>query len=201
MIAFTFYGASQRFDARRQMIVNEANAIGTAWLRIDLLPNSSQQNMRDLFQKYTDARIGANHYLPNITAAKKQLHLASKSQDEIWHSAVLAAHDAPNPMILAVVLPSLNGMFDVATAHNVSLITHPPLLIYITLLMLILISTLYVGYSLAGSKRTNWLHGVGYAFIMVGIFYVIVDFEFPRIGLINLKIYDQPMIELRQKMG
>ena len=52
LIAFTFQGASARFDGRREQIVQEANNIGTAWLRIDLLPASAQPGMRDLFRHY-----------------------------------------------------------------------------------------------------------------------------------------------------
>src|SRR6476619_7702598 len=57
LVAFTFSGAGSRFDSRRNLIVDEANAIGTAWLRIDLLPPDRQQPVRDLFRKYVDARL------------------------------------------------------------------------------------------------------------------------------------------------
>ena len=52
LIAFTFQGASARFDARRELIVQEANMIGTAWLRVDLLPAGAQPVMRDLFRHH-----------------------------------------------------------------------------------------------------------------------------------------------------
>jgi len=201
MIAFTFYGASQRLDVRRQMIVNETNAIGTAWLRIDVLPDDSQQKMRILFKKYAQARLGVNQKIPDINAAKQQLAIANQLQDEIWQVAVSATKNSSNPMVPMLVLPSLNAMFDNATAHNVSLVTHPPLVIFLTLIVLMLVSSFYVGYALAGAKRINWLHGVSYALVMLGIFYVIVDFEFPRIGFIHIGAYDQPLIELNDKMG
>lgn len=200
MIAFTFYGASQRLDVRRQMIVNETNAIGTAWLRIDMLPEASQQKMRTLFKEYTQARLGINQKLPDVNAAKEQLAIANQLQDKIWQVAVLASKASTNPTIALLVIPSLNEMFDIATAHNVSLMTHPPFVIFLTLILLILISSFYVGYALAGAKRVNWLHGTGYALVMLGIFYVIIDFEFPRVGFIHLGAYDKPLIELKEKM-
>lgn len=201
MIAFTFYGASQRLDVRRQMIVIEVNAIGTAWLRIDVLPDNSQQKMRVLFKKYAQARLDVNQKLPDINAAKEQLAIANQLQDEIWQVAVSATKNSSNPMVPMLVLPSLNAMFDNATAHNVSLVTHPPFVIFLTLIVLMLVSSFYVGYALAGARRTNWLHGTGYALVMLGIFYVIIDFEFPRVGFIHLGAYDQPLIELNDKMG
>ena len=57
LLAFTFSGASSRFDARRALVVEEANDIGTAWLRLDLLPAASQPPLRDAFRRYTDSRI------------------------------------------------------------------------------------------------------------------------------------------------
>src|SRR4051812_27997496 len=56
LLAFTFSGAASRFDPRRQQIIEEANDIGTAYLRIDLLPVSAQPEMRELFRQYTDSR-------------------------------------------------------------------------------------------------------------------------------------------------
>src|SRR4029079_19567505 len=57
LLAFACSGAAGRLDVRREQIVNEANAIGTAWLRLDILPADAQPKLRDLFRKYTDSRI------------------------------------------------------------------------------------------------------------------------------------------------
>src|SRR5688572_3599493 len=57
LIAFTFSAAQNRLDARRKLLIDEANAIGTAYLRIDLLPGDAQPKLRDDFRAYTDSRI------------------------------------------------------------------------------------------------------------------------------------------------
>jgi hypothetical protein len=56
LIAFTFSGAASRFEDRRHLITEEANDIGTAYLRIDLLPSDTQPELRELFRRYTDLR-------------------------------------------------------------------------------------------------------------------------------------------------
>src|ERR1043165_5018975 len=66
LIAFTFSGALTRFDARRAQAVDEANAIGTAWLRVDLLPAAAQPRMRELMRSYVDARIATYGRLPDL---------------------------------------------------------------------------------------------------------------------------------------
>src|SRR5262245_12368693 len=57
MLAFSFSGAMSRWDVRRDLVVREANAIGTAWLRLDLLPAGAQPELRALFRDYLDARL------------------------------------------------------------------------------------------------------------------------------------------------
>src|SRR6185295_5947474 len=72
LIAFTFQGASARFDARRELIVQEANNVGTAWLRIGLLPDSAKPVMRELFRKYLDSRLETYRKVPDMVAVQAE---------------------------------------------------------------------------------------------------------------------------------
>mgnify|MGYP001064187145 CR=1 FL=1 len=74
LIAFTFSGAVSRFDARRHLIVEEANAIGTAYLRLDLLPTGSQPTLRKEFSRYVEYRLEVYRKLSDVRAAKAELH-------------------------------------------------------------------------------------------------------------------------------
>src|SRR3954471_10223287 len=70
LIAFTFSGAATRFDTRRAQLVEEANCIGTAWLRLDLLPADTQPPLRDKLREYTEARIAAFRTLHDAANTK-----------------------------------------------------------------------------------------------------------------------------------
>jgi hypothetical protein len=83
LIAFTFSGAASRFDTRRQLVVEEANAIGTAYLRLDLLPASAREALRKSFRDYLEARLEVYRKLPDITAAKQALTHATRLQGQI----------------------------------------------------------------------------------------------------------------------
>src|SRR5262245_32970090 len=83
LLAFAFAGAAGRLDTRRQQIAQEANAVGTAWLRLDLLPQSHQPSLRDLFRRYVDARINVFQKLPDLPATSAALDRANKLQAEI----------------------------------------------------------------------------------------------------------------------
>jgi len=95
LIAFTFSGAASRFDARRQLIVEEANDIGTAYLRLDLLPPITQAPLREKFRDYVDARLGSTRGIPGSQGARAEHIRALGLQTEIWRDAVSASQNPP----------------------------------------------------------------------------------------------------------
>jgi hypothetical protein len=199
LIAFTFSGAASRFDARRQLIVQEANAIGTAWLRLDLLPANAQPELRELFRRYLDSRLAVYQKIPDIEAARNELSRANALQGQIWNRAVAACQESPDPL-KAQLIPPLNEMFDIATTRTMATKMHPPAIIFVMVGVLALTSSLLAGYAMAGGKTRSWIHVVGFALIMATTVYVILDLEFPRLGIIRIDPFDQVLVELRQSM-
>lgn len=199
LIAFTFSGAATRFDTRRQLIVEEANSIGTAWLRLDLLPSGAQPELRDLFRRYLDARLAVYQKLPDLQAAHAELGRANALQGEIWTRAVAASQQASTPLV-AQLVPALNEMFDIATTRTMAAQIHPPAIIFILMGVLALICSLLAGYAMSAGKSRSWIHMVGFALIMATTVYVILDLEFPRFGLIRIDAMDKVLYELRDSM-
>lgn len=77
-----------RFDGRRALIIEEANAIGTAYLRLDLAPLNAQPALRESFRRYVDSRLEAYRKLPDMEAAKTTLARSAWLRGEIWNQAV-----------------------------------------------------------------------------------------------------------------
>ena len=201
LIAFTFSGAASRFDTRRQLIIKETNDIGTAYLRLDLLPVDAQPELREKFRQYLDARLEVYRQLPDIAAAKEELVKANKLQGEIWSRAVAASRaQGASPAAPMLVLPALNTMIDITTTRTMAMQMHPPVVIFALLFGLALASSLLVGYGMAGSKAHNWLHMLGLVFAMAASVYVILDIEYPRAGFIRVDAFDQALLELRESM-
>src|SRR5262245_14554070 len=149
LIAFTFSGAAARFEARRELIGQEANAIGTAYLRVDLLPIDAQPEMRALFRRYVDARVTAFRLAADgYAAAKAQLAAGNALQGDIWQ-ATLAALRKPeaSSQSIMLVLPALNDMIDITTTRQVSTENHPPAIVFFLLAGLSLLGALLVGYA------------------------------------------------------
>jgi hypothetical protein len=198
LIAFTFSGAATRFDTRRHLIVEEANDIGTAYLRLDLLPPESQPPLRDLFRRYLDTRLEAYGALPDTVAAKTALDRAAVLQGEIWNAAVVASRgSSPATMLL---LPALNQMIDITSTRLAGMRMHPPTVVFLMLSGLTLLGSLLAGYGMAASKKRGWIHMLVFATVMAASVYLIVDLEFPRAGLIRVTSFDQVLVDVRQTM-
>jgi hypothetical protein len=200
LVAFTFSGAATRFDWRRNLVVEETNDIGTAYLRLDLLPVDVQPKLREAFRKYVDSRLATYRKLPDLEAAKVELAHSSMLQGEIWTQAVAACQAKGDPATTSLVLPALNSMIDITTTQNMATKLHPPMIVFVLLFGLALLCSLMAGYGMAGSKWRNWSRMFGFAAITGLTFYVIVDIEFPRQGLIRVDTTDQIMVELRESM-
>jgi hypothetical protein len=198
LIAFTFSGAAARFEARRNLVTEEANAIGTAWLRIDVLPAEAQPALRDLFRRYLDSRIAAYRKVPDMDAALEELGRSVALQGEIWTAAVAAGQAAPAPAATMLLLPALNQMIDITTTRLVATQSHPPFVIFGMLMLLAMAGGLLAGYGMGESKGRNWLHIAGFALTMALAVYVILDLEYPRLGLIRIDSADQVLVDLRQ---
>ena len=201
LITFTFSGAASRFEDRRHLIVEEANAIGTAYLRIDLLPTDAQPEMRDLFRRYLDARAAAYRNARDVAATNARLAEGTALQGEIWKTA-LAACKRPDAAAQAtlLLLPALNALIDITATRAMATQNHPPLVVFLLLGGLSLVGAAVVGYGISASKNRSWFHTLIFAAIMSVTVYVIVDLEFPRLGLIRVDSADQFLFELRQSM-
>jgi len=192
LIAFTFSGAASRFEDRRHLIAEEANAIGTAYLRIDLLPGDAQSEMRALFRRYLVTRLATYQDAEDQTATKTRLAEAAALQGTIWTMA-LNASQRPEASAQAalLLLPALNELIDITTTREMATLNHPPLVVFLLLGGLSFVGALLVGYDTSPNKDRGWFHVMVFAGILSLTVYVIVDLEFPRLGLIRVDAADQ----------
>jgi hypothetical protein len=200
LVAFTFSGSVERFDRHRELIAEETNTIGTAYLRLDLLSKSAQPALRESFGKYLDARLDVYRKLPDMEAAKAAPNTSTHLQNEIWTQAVSASRLADShPDAGKLLLPALNQMIDITTTREMAANLHPPPIIFILLFALGLACSLLAGYGMAAGPR-SWLHLLGFTAITVITVFVILDIEYPRQGLFRADAYDQALIDLRENM-
>lgn len=200
MIAFTYSGASSRFDLRRAQIVTEANAIGTAYLRLDLLPSEAQRELRPLFRQYVESRLTTFRKIPDERAVVAENERGAIIQGQIWTRAVAAAQASANPAVLTLVAQSLNDMIDITTTRLATARTHVPHVTVAVVVALAFASALVVGYATAHNRRRSWFRTVIFAMAIFATVYVTLDLEYPRVGLVRIDAGDWVMEELLQQM-
>jgi hypothetical protein len=91
-------------------------------------------------------------------------------------------------------------MFDIATTRTLATQMHPPMIIFVMLVGMVLAASLLVGHGMASVDSSSWMHKLVFAATLAASVYVIVDLEYPRLGLIRVDAFDQALVDLRQSM-
>ena len=94
----------------------------------------------------------------------------------------------------------IRDLIDITTTRTMATQMHPPTIIFVMLYALALVSALLAGYGMAGGKSRSWVHILCFALVISAAFYVILDMEFPRLGLIQIDAFDQALVDLRESM-
>jgi hypothetical protein len=201
LIAFTFTGAATRFHERRNLITQHVNAIGTAWLRLDLLSDGDREQAQDGFRRYVDTQMEIVRAAGSDEQVAAGMVRLAAIQQEIWTKLVQSAKSDKSLPLAQLLLPPVNEVFDLSTSRLMASRQHPPPAIFVMLGLLVLLSGLFAGFSMAKAKTQSPLHLFGFAIIMALSVYLILDIEYPRLGLIRIDSFDQALVELRISMN
>jgi hypothetical protein len=198
LIGFSFSGAATRFDGRRALVAREVNAIGNAWRFIDLLPAEAQGPLHDGFRRYLDALL-VSYTTPTINKRQALLEPpdVARAEKDIWAHAVAACLAPSGERARVLLLPSIDDMFSVVLEERLARRIHPPLVIYAMLAITALSAALFAGYGVASKSIRNWVFMVGIAATVSMAAYVIIELEYPRLGLIRVSNMDRALEELR----
>jgi hypothetical protein len=200
MIGFTFYGAGSRFDARRNLIVQEANAIGTTYLRLDLLPPDTQPELRQELRTYVHSRLEVYRNIADSKTLSAAMDQSFALQRSVWKKTVDAIKGS-GAAEKSLVLTTLNQMIDITTEQSVALITHPPLAVFAMLTLMVFASSGLVGYTMSIAEVRDWASTLIFALTISLALYVILDYEFPRVGFIRIDPVDQVLVETLKQMN
>lgn len=195
ILAFTFTGTLSRYEHRVKLVLQEANAIGTAYLRLDLLPKDDQGKLRPLYREYVQSRINVFEYYQNRQLSDSYFRQSLNLQGQIWEIANASVLIAKNPGIITLVLSSTNDMIDIANERLQATRTHPPIIVYILLFTLALASAFMVGQDMSVNEKRPLFYMVIFCVTISGITYIILDLENPRLGLIRIDLGDKVLVE------
>jgi hypothetical protein len=202
LLGFTFAGATGRFDHRRELVAREVGTMGIAWSRIDALPAQSETAIRDRFRRYVDVLIASYSDLKPIGSAADlhQRAAISAAQNDLWTRAMTACLAPGGEPARMLLLPALNEMFEAVNRERLARRMHPPGVIWIMLGVAALAASLFAGYSMATGATRNWLYTIGIAATISVVTFVIIDLEYPRLGLVRVDAMDRALVEVRAAM-
>jgi len=183
------------FNNRLLLVVKEANAIGTTYLRTDFLEEPYATESRQLLREYVDQRLIALD-LSQTTAA---INRAEEIQNELWQRAAIAAQDNPTP-ITGLYISALNEMIDVHTERiNSELGIRVPPTFMIGLYTVAMMTMLLIGLHNSYSEKQNYLSLILLVLILSIVFLVIFDLDRSHQGL--LRVPQKALIDLQQSLS
>jgi len=195
LLAFAFGIASSRFDARRQLLLDESNAIGTAYLRAEMLSEPHRAEVRRLLREYVDVRIAA-------TQGGSVEHGVQRSEalhGRLWAEAVAAAEKDPRSIPVGLFVTALNEVIDLhAKRVTTGLRSRIPMPVWVVLFAVAILAFAAMGYhgGLTQTTRSPALLVVAVTF--AAVLWLVADLDRPSQGL--LRVSQQPMIDLRNSM-
>ncbi|MDX1515480.1 MAG: hypothetical protein R3288_01500 [Woeseiaceae bacterium] len=196
LIGFTFSMALQRFDSRSESVVNEANAIGTAMLRTELLPLSVRSTARDLMHTYVDTRVRASRLsLDQHEERDAILGETVRIQNALWRLAQQAAQEDPNPVVSGLFIQAMNELIDSYGKRDAALNRHVPEIVLFLVFATFVLTACLVGYSSGLTQNRASFATYILVVLIIALVFIIIDLDRPRRGLIEVS--QQPLIDLQ----
>jgi hypothetical protein len=193
LIAFTFSLALDRYDARRALVVQEANAISTAWLRAGLVDGPSGAALQQSVARYVDIRLR----LPRSSDEAAAAHVEAESAEAqilLWREMKTDIAAMPAP-IATTLITAINEMFDVASARKAERAAHIPSDVLAVLILCAGMSATIIGYVLGNTGRSHRVVTSILFLLLALALLLILDLDRPWNGAITVS--QQPMIDMR----
>jgi hypothetical protein len=195
LLAFTFGMAASRYDTRKQLVLQEANAIGTAYLRAELLPEPQRGEIRNLLREYAAPRVRGVTWLmtPEARAQSSALH------DKLWAAAVAATAQNPGSITGGLFIQSLNELIDLDETRVTAGRNHIPDSIWMVLYAVTILTMAAMGYQFGLTGERSWPVTILATLVFTTVILLIADLDRPQRGI--LQVSQQALIDLVNKIG
>src|SRR5690606_31610019 len=190
----------QRYEDRSLTVVAEANAIGSAYLRAQLLPMEMQDEVQALLRQYLDVRIQEGRTDATEPALHETLlHQAKLMEAQLWSHAVRAAELDKNVVTSVLFIQSLNELIDTSSTRDAALNRQVPEIVLFLMFATIVLTTATLGYAsgIAGHRVT--LAAFTLVVLIALVVYLIIDLDRPRRGVIQVS--HESMLSLQKTIG
>jgi hypothetical protein len=193
MIGFTFAMALSRFEARRDAVINEANAISTTALRARLLPAPYRSEALKLLQEYARARLEATQAAMNESVLKATVARSNQIQEALWQNTIAVAAKDAAIVPTGIFIQSLNEMIDNQSKHLTAVDNRVPNIVFLALYGIAIVAFAFVGYANGIQKQRVRLPVYLMGAIVVSVILLVQDLDRPTAGFISVS--QQPMLD------
>lgn len=194
MLAFTFSLSATRFEARRDALLSEANAIGTTALRARLLSDPYRSETLRLLRDYVAVRIEIVRADSSLAESMPLVNRSNALQEALWQEAKsLASHDR-DVVPTGLFIQALNEMIDDQSKRLAALRNRVPNVIVVTLIAIAAVACAFVGYASALESKRRRLPVIVMVVLISMVIFLIADLDRPSSGFI--KNDQQPMLDL-----
>jgi hypothetical protein len=196
LLAVTMGMASDRFDARRAIVLDEANAIGTTYLRAGYLPEPASSQIRELLRQYVPIRI----VVTDQTDLAADIQRSNEILNQTWAIAEGVAKTTDQGDLVSLFLDSLNQTIDLhETRITAGIYARVPETVVLLLIFGSALSLGMVGYSAGLTRRRSLLSAAVLVLVLGAVIMIVVDLDRPREGFIQVN--QQPLVDLQQQIG
>lgn len=199
MIGFTLSMAMTFHDQRQTGLLQEANAIGTAALRADVLPAPKASEVKKLLHDYVQVRVDLSRARPGAATLKRATRRSNALQSQIWHYAVAAAAAEPHSVPVGLFMRSVNEMFDLQEIRLGASRKHVPDVVFALLYAVAAIAVGFSGYVSGLSGGKGQIPVAIIVLLLASVIGVIADFDRPSAGFIT--IGQQPLQSVTESIG
>jgi hypothetical protein len=186
MLAFTYAFTLSRADARKQSVVEEANAIGTAFLKADLLPEPGRSEVRERLLDYARTRVVTRELIKDPSARQKFITRTMDAQSQLWPATKRALQGSALGPYEASMVQAVNDVLDAHTRRLTAAFDHMPEVVSVLLLLIAALSLAVAAHNAGLSGRMNRWRMSGFTLILAALMLVILDFDRPQVGFIML---------------
>jgi hypothetical protein len=199
LLGFSFAVTSSRYNERSRLVLDEANSIGTCYLRAGLLAEPASTQIRDALRRYTDFRIESYQRALDPKEFDRAVRGMQGALDDVW-SGVSHAVSADRQLALtSEIVPAANAVIDLSATRLWLRSYHMPASVVWLLAFSIIICAAMLGNALGEAGRRRVSLALGLNLLIVLVAFVVLDFDRPHRGLI--RVDQTPLIELRATMG
>lgn len=200
LLGFSFAFSSNRFEQRRQLMVQETNAIRIAYLEGDLMEEPLKSEYQQAIKNYLDARIESSHLEPVFNAKRwEQIKKNEAFQKKVWDLGIRYAKENPQFSNASSLIQDLNRMTELGITRGLARLVPVPPPILLLLIGAVLIGGLLMGHSFGMEKQRSWLMTFIFTFLLSFVILIILDLDQPEHGL--LRDHQELFVYLRSTLN